>query len=338
MRLTKLTSLREHEVFKIERFLLTAGCSFNSIYSSPRWARRMLSRYGIDYSYIIVEDQAGEILALLMLQQGFRGWERFRNLGPIIGKFFAGVSKLFFSYKYWMAPIHLRQGLSPSDRQCCKHLIYKAVFQSSPRIFPSPIEEGDKIFFLGCNFKTWGTSIINLGSGLQSALKGFKRQAARPINHAEKVGVVVREVKCEELISVSSFMNLHAEYNNKVLFDKSIQSLTEDFLSLNGGNYFFAIFVALYQGEIVATMGVYGHGHMVSEWGVFNSPKAKSEKLYPQDLIKKYILQYCIENQIHKFDLAGFNPADSISEKELGIKNFKRKFGGSDFIYTLVSN
>jgi len=49
-------------------------------------------------------------------------------------------------------------------------------------------------------------------------------------------------------------------------------------------------------------------------------------------------LQYCVKNGVLKFDLAGFNPSESISDKELGIKNFKRKFGGSDFIYSLVSS
>ena len=338
MRLVYLKVLQEHDVLRIERYLGVSGGSFNPLYSSPRWAQRMFQRYSIEYSFLIVEGESNEILALLLLQEGFRGWERLRNYNFLLRKCCIFFSKLLFKYAYWMAPLVTHPTLSREDISRCKNLIYGAAIRQSRCINASPIIAGDDIYFPGFEFTSWATSIVDLSSGLDEALNKFKRQASRPIAHAEKVGVVVRQADAGDMIAVSNFMNLYANYNNKLFFDKSLINLIKDFQDLNDSEYHYSIFTALHQEQIIGVMGIYGYGGFISEWGVFNSPVAKAQKLYPQDLIKKSILQYCIQNRVKKYDLSGFNPGYSISDKELGIKNFKRKFGGSDFIYLLVSS
>jgi len=73
----------------------------------------------------------------------------------------------------------------------------------------------------------------------------------------------------------------------------------------------------------------------IIEGAVARSNKDTLEKLYSQDLIKWKIIEWGIENNMKYYDLAGFNP-DPKSEKEKGIMNYKKKWGGRKYDYWII--
>jgi len=61
------------------------------------------------------------------------------------------------------------------------------------------------------------------------------------------------------------------------------------------------------------------------------------EKLYAQDLIKWKIIEWGVKNKMKYYNLVGFNP-NPISQKEIGVKRYKEKWGGKTVYFWIIKN
>ena len=75
----------------------------------------------------------------------------------------------------------------------------------------------------------------------------------------------------------------------------------------------------------------------IIEGGLARSPIDYKEKLYSQDLIKWKIIEWGVKNKMNWFDLAGAN-VNPKNQKEEGILRYKKKWGGKQFDYSIVTN
>jgi len=75
------------------------------------------------------------------------------------------------------------------------------------------------------------------------------------------------------------------------------------------------------------------NGYII-EAGIARSKDDLENNLYSMDLLKWNIIEWGIQNNMKFYDLAGFNP-NPISKKEIGIAQYKKKWGGKkyDFFY-----
>ena len=73
----------------------------------------------------------------------------------------------------------------------------------------------------------------------------------------------------------------------------------------------------------------------IIEGGVVRSEIDREMKLYSQDLIKWKIIEWGIENKKLYYNFAGFNPNPQ-SGKEIGIMQYKKKWGGKQYDYWII--
>ena len=130
--------------------------------------------------------------------------------------------------------------------------------------------------------------------------------------------------------------------DNQRVTGKSNVIIKDDFLYdlnfLNKRNYIYKIFIACDEKGILGSISIWGFANVISERGVYRSKFAKKNNKHDQDILKDWILRFAINNKIIHFDLAGFNPNKSLSNKENNIKRFKEKFGGKKYIYQNINS
>ncbi len=99
-------------------------------------------------------------------------------------------------------------------------------------------------------------------------------------------------------------------------------------------NKFYSVFIVTDNkaGKIVAGIGaIYNSNYMLET----NSARDK-QVVYANDFLKLKLIEFCRENHIRWYDLAGINPNPLLENKDYFIRKYKEKWGGefyNEFVY-----
>ncbi len=180
--------------------------------------------------------------------------------------------------------------------------------------------------------RRWATIQLDLQRPKEELLAAMKSSARKAVRRAESDHISVRRVACiEELRSYYAFAVTCAKRYDKRMYG------FEDFRSMWDGirpDGWFETFVAEHDGEMIAGLSVWGYGDSIGELGSFQSERSFTEKLFGPDLIKWTAIQWGHDQGLRVLDLGGVNPAPE--GKDVGIRQFKEKWGGVYYEYTTI--
>ncbi len=216
--------------------------------------------------------------------------------------------------------------LSEIERFCRKRNIHTVSSSELPIVAKA---------FVPPNWGTreWATLVVDLREGESALWDKLKKTARKAIRVAQQDGISVRRLKsADEFPTYFDFISqCAARIGKKVYFI----DLELDWRCLHR-DAVFEIFVAEKEGELLASLGVWGYNGIIAELGSFQSERSFKEKLYGGDLIKWEVLRWGSQRGYRMFDLAGVNPNPE-TEKERRIRQFKEKWGGRYQPYLTVS-
>jgi hypothetical protein len=84
---------------------------------------------------------------------------------------------------------------------------------------------------------------------------------------------------------------------------------------------------AKHDGKMIAGLMITCFNDIISEWRAANSSYNIRNRLYANDLIKWFVIEYGAKTNRRLYDLSGISP--SAEQKAVGITRFKSKWGGA---------
>ncbi len=310
---------------------IAAGtCGLLTLYHTTAWAERMRDLLGYQPLFITVAEGGTPILRLLALvcrPQSIRGFGNIaRHVVPAAWRGRIG------SLMWYGEPVvvgeasqeHYRDLALSLDREARRRWL-----RVSAGNWPTAHEVE---LTAGWTTRRWGTLQVDLTRSKENLLVAVKSSARKAVRRAEREGIEVRRVaSLDQLRSYYSFATRCARrYDKRMHGFEDFQSMWEH-IRPNG---WFETFVAEHEGEMIAGLSVWGHGDSIGELGSFQSERSFADKLYGPDLIKWEILQWGHDQGLRQLDLGGVNPAPE--GKEVGIRQFKEKWGGVYYEYTTI--
>jgi len=318
-------------VKEIEDFLISSETLLNPLFSSPIWAIRLNEIIKFKFIYLIIREN-NNIKAFQLVFQGYRGYQKIDKL-PIYLKFFARLfAKIFFGYHVWFDSIVFSNNELDQNKVIIKRLIYGELNKFS-KLQKSPIWHDDIDFFPKRKLSIWGTYLIDMtAKSYEEVFEKFKRNAKRPIQNSISKGCYIRELTNLNINEYARWLEENQGVTGKSnLID--IQRIQYDLDIFKKPNYVYKVFIVYNKNIMLGSLSIWGFGNYIGEHGVYRSEYSKENKYFEQDLLKDWIIRFALQNNVHYFDLGGFNPNIHISNKEDGIKNFKEKFGGERIMY-----
>jgi serine/alanine adding enzyme len=172
----------------------------------------------------------------------------------------------------------------------------------------------------GYEFKNHLNILVDLKKSKDDLWAGLGKSRRRFIRKTKEIGVVIEEMKSNDLIPVfyellkKTYKNAKQPLADISLFhaafkDLSHQNLIKFFLVKYGDEYIGGIMTPLYNG-------------VITEWYITSS--RRHSKLYPSDAITWHPIEWGADNGYSVFDFGGAG----IPEKEYGVRDFKKQFGG----------
>lgn len=177
----------------------------------------------------------------------------------------------------------------------------------------------------------WGTYIIDLEKDVEKIFSNFSKNLRNKIRNSESKGLQIHQIKLDNLwndyylpykLSEEEFnreMNISLEDTKKMkkyakknsLVHMTVLDEDKIFLASKAGHIFRNHFV-----QMRSTI----------------SKKAMKRKVAAQDLVTWELIKYSKSLGCNYYNLAGVNP-NPTEKKEIGIKEFKSKFGGKYIEY-----
>lgn len=179
----------------------------------------------------------------------------------------------------------------------------------------------------------WSTFLIDLTKSKNELYGNLSKHNARKnIERAIERGVVVEEI---ENNSIKEYAQLLDEYRKSMnLTGINCEETLSMWKILKPAG--FSGFIAKKDGIPIGGLLFSFFNNYINEWGVARSTIDKNEKLYAQDLIKWKIIEWGVERNMNWYDLSGANPNPK-TEKEKGILEYKKKWGGTEKNYWIIS-
>lgn len=335
MQLKIYESLTTSLIEEIEEFLKNSNSKFNPLFSSPLWAERLKNLLDFKYRYFIVKENS-EIKALHLVFDGYRGYAKINKLPNFLKSIARFYARTFYGYTSWQNFIVFSKDLEKEKLTKAKELIYANL--QNYHLLKSPIYEEDGNYFKNKTTSTWGTYILDIGGkSYEEVYAKFRKQARRAIERTKDSGVYVELLSLDNLVEYAEWLKKNQKETGKS-YKVDIDLMKKEFEIFDRKNYIYEIFIALQDNNILGSLGNWGYGDFISEFGVNQSKYAKENKLYVQDVIKDSIVRYMFDKNIRYYDLAGFNPSEDSDPKEKAIKQFKAKFRGQEITYKLVGD
>ena len=184
------------------------------------------------------------------------------------------------------------------------------------------------------NLKKWSTFLIDLNNSTDSLYKNIdKHNGRKNIERSIKRGVTVEE------INETSLIDYHLLLSGMLKNKKRESALIEFEELLSWWNLFkplgYSGFLAKKDNIAIGGLLFSFFNKHIIEGLVARSEIDYEKKFYSQDLIKWKIIEWGVKNKMNYYNLAGFNPHPE-SEKEKGIFNYKKKWGGKKTDYWII--
>ena len=195
---------------------------------------------------------------------------------------------------------------------------------------PSGISRLNEKFTL----KKWSTFLIDLNISTESLYKNIEKHNGRKnIERSIKRGVTVEEINEKSLIEYHQLLSkmLQEEKRENALLE--FDDLLDWWKLFKPLGY--SGFLAKKNNKAIGGLLFSFFNNHIIEGLVARSKIDYEEKLYSQDLIKWKIIEWGVKNKMNYYNLAGFNPHPE-TQKEKGIFNYKKKWGGKKLDYWII--
>lgn len=183
-------------------------------------------------------------------------------------------------------------------------------------------------------FEKWSTFLLDLTQPKDTIIQNMdKRSVIKNIKRSEDRGVKLYEITDSSIAEYHNLLNEFRSQGGNPTYDfGDTEELWRLLKPLGFGGY-------LAKKDNIAIGGIMFSyfNRYINEWGIARSKKDTDEKLYAQDLLKWKIIEWGINTNQKFYDFSGANPYPRYS-KEDGILKYKRKWGGVQKFYYLVSN
>ena len=175
----------------------------------------------------------------------------------------------------------------------------------------------------------WSTFMIDLSQSLDVLFQNIDKKSGRKnIKRSTERGVTIELINNENLID---FLTLRNNMRKKQgLIERTFENFSFWWnlmkpLGISG-------FLTKKNNEPIGGLLFSYIDNQIIEIAVARSEIDTNEKLYSQDLIKWNIIEWGHNQGLKYYNLAGVNP-NPINSKELGIFNYKKKWGGTKYDY-----
>lgn len=311
--------------------ITTGNCRSLKMYHGVPWSERMQSFLGYQPLFFSIND--AENNSLLLAAYIGVPW-RIRHLNNRLRCFLSALLRARIGSLFWYgepvvigSPSHKHyQKLALSLEAEARHRRLRI----SSGVWPIPYESLlSKKWTVG----RWGTIQIDLTQTKAELLAGAKPSARKALRRAERDGITVRRIATlEDLDTYYIFACRCAKRYKKHMYGfEDFRNMWEQIRP----QAYFETFVAEHKNEMIAGLSIWGQGNSIGELGSFQSERSFQEKLYGPDAIKWAVLSWAHDQGLATLDLSGVNPAPK--GKEIGIRQFKEKWGGIYYEYTTIN-
>lgn len=321
------------------RLLAFAG---GTIYQTTFWADYWSAYLGAVPHYCLVKD-GGVVVAQLLLLEMLRGHESL--MGRLKTALLPVMRPLLNGLVWWQGPVLgvPEAGRTADVLAACLRAVQDLAsergvtgieYGSLPLAVPPPSDAERAVFIRsGYDARPHATIRIDCRGSLEALWGHLKSDVARtPIRKAQRDGVTVRMIRTLEDLHV--FHRLVNEWRQEQRFPPYR-------FERHGAMWTHlaphcAFFLAEHGGEALGGFGLWffnGTGHLFTP---VQSAEARRRKLYVGDLMYWEMIRWCHAQGLAICDLSGVAPAPD-SEKELGIRRFKEKWGGRLIEYPMFS-
>ena len=266
----------------------------------------------------VLDETGGISLQCLVLEQK-------NNVGGLLNRS-TNVRSLFKPRWRWsFGPV--------SDSEPAIEFFYDYIYKSRKKMSSNshPFLSNKKFNF---NAKLWATYIINLKKTKETIFSNMDKKSARKnINKAIENNITVEKIN---ETSLKEYHTMLTNTRSKSGAVKSDYETLQDFwkflkpVGITG-------FLAKKDGVPLAGISITFFNKYINEVGVGRSELDHSQNFFSQDLIKWKTIEWGIDNNMDFYDLSGHNP-NPTTRKEIGIKQFKKKWGGDEFHYFMLNN
>lgn len=271
-------------------------------------------------------NEQGDVVGQLLHYESSRFGKRIR------GKILSKISKKLLC-KWSYGPIVFDSNYSNEIYEKLGNYIIKNKYTVSGTehpFSPSGILALNKKFTL----KKWSTFLIDLNTSTESLYKNIEKHNGRKnIERSIKRGVTVEEINEKSLIEY------HQLLSNILQEEKRENALLEFDELLDWWKLFkplgYSGFLAKKDNKAIGGLLFSFFNNHIIEGLVARSKIDYEQKLYSQDLIKWKIIEWGVKNKMNYYNLAGFNPHPE-TQKEKGIFNYKKKWGGKKLDYWII--
>jgi lipid II:glycine glycyltransferase (peptidoglycan interpeptide bridge formation enzyme) len=193
--------------------------------------------------------------------------------------------------------------------------------------------------FTKCNnfrFKNqrWGTFLLDLKKPKEEIYQHIDKKSARKnVERSIERGIEIENINNENLYEYYDLFNQTKKESNRMLTTTEQMESFWNLLKPIG----FSGFIARKDGICVGGILFSFFNKYMNEWGVARSKIDYEEKLYSQDLIKWKIIEWGIDNHMNWYDFSGHNPEPK-NEKERGILQYKKKWGGEEYTQWIIKS
>lgn len=202
-------------------------------------------------------------------------------------------------------------------------------FAGAPVLAPwAGSEDASRVFQqFGYRETRWLTSVVDLAQDEDTLRRNLKQAARKGIRKSLEAGLSVKLCETQDDF-FDTFCKAYYEDADGA-DESSIASRNRAFWQADSGRSYRFFVVEDASGNVHAALGTYSYNGVVTEVMSGRTAFGKSSNLPAQDLLHWEAMLYHKRNGDRHFNLAGYSP-DPASEKELGIRRFKEKWGGRE--------
>lgn len=303
----KIIRLNTTYVEKINSFLLSQRT--NNVFQSLLIYKAFQNVKNYEPFFIVVEDEKNKIKGLLLAviqkeHDGFLGFFSSRSIiigGPIIS-----------NNNYLL----LDQLLIKYNEEIKNKVIYSQF--RNLREFSS--DEKDIFNKHGFSYEPHLDIIHNLTKSVDEQWIALHKGRRKNIRRAERMGIVFREIKNQSEFEKAyklvkgTYKRVKLPMPDKTLFFESYKELTITNI--------FKVFVAVLDGQIIATRMVLCYNSLIYDWYAGASDLHMDK--YPNDFLPWKVMEWGSDNAYKYFDFGGAGKPNI----PYGVRDHKLKFGG----------
>jgi len=289
--------------------------------------------------YLVAEDNFGQVLGQLVALRGFfSGKETLNN--PLIKSM---LNRMMGTYMWLEGPLVFDKGnLSAIQRALIEYIDAKAereIYMIKRATLPYYEEEilreevrknlGVSSFCNSCN-SSMATFLVDLRRSQQElwdALKSSARKNLRKIQTADYMQISAIENEVDAEIYWQIYSETQQRMGRSLSYKTFAVFMDEFWEDAHNQGLLQGALVKTKDGLPLAGLLFRCYNGWIQEFGVAYTNESIERKLYGQDLLKWYIMQWGAERGYTYYDLMGVE-VNSDDPKKRGIYQFKAKWGG----------